>query len=44
MSAVTLTGGAGRLTPRRRFGLRHAFVLAKRDLVKMTRTPSSSST
>jgi oleandomycin transport system permease protein len=39
MTAMTLTDGASTLTPRRRFGLRHAFVLAKRDLVKMTRTP-----
>jgi oleandomycin transport system permease protein len=38
MSAMTLTGGA-RTVPHKRFSLKHALVLAKRDLIKMTRTP-----
>jgi oleandomycin transport system permease protein len=36
---MTLTGGASGITAKKRFSPRHALVLAKRDLIKMTRTP-----
>lgn len=39
MSAMTLTGTAINTAPRRRFKVRHALVLAKRNVIKMIRTP-----
>jgi oleandomycin transport system permease protein len=39
MSAITLTSTAISTTPRKRFKVRHALVLAKRNVIKMVRTP-----
>jgi oleandomycin transport system permease protein len=39
MSAMTLTSTAIAATPRKRFKVRHAMVLAKRNVIKMVRTP-----